>query len=405
MPGYPDFAREVEGPFVITFTAHLPFPIGIPNDLGHSIWLDHPFVDEAYEAVYKRPFVNIRVFDLTQSGLPVWEKGTCEALKNFYNFDLEDDPVGRYGEDAFIEHNQWVTLETPWGALQGYDLDPFHRCLDVFNSFLQATLLITRNIRVRMLASHDLRPVVIIGAWPKGGKWRELTSMYMHPEAVRESLLTVDKPFDQDELNRALSAMVNQKPYITTIMWRTRAQRALRQTGEGADAVISFQIAAESLLFETYRMLLVDEGMSSDEIRAELEKDRPFKRFFTVILPARLGGDWQVDHSGTPIGNYWKDLYLVRNSIIHTGMMAHTGHAEAAQKAYSGLRDHLETRLWAKHKTYPRTIYARLGREQLEAKGWLTPWMRQFIEQADAETGIWYWPWDLANRQPAPSGK
>src|SRR5206468_1170684 len=102
---------------------------------------------------------------------------------------------------------------------------PFHRCLAVFNSFLQATLLITRDIRVRMPASHDLRPVVIIGAWPKGGKWRELTSMYMHPEAVRESLLTVDKPFDQDELNSALSAMVNQKPYITTIMWRTRAQR------------------------------------------------------------------------------------------------------------------------------------------------------------------------------------
>lgn len=398
MPEHPDFSKDVEGPFVATFTAHLPFPIGIPNDLGHTIWLAHPFVHEEYRAAYQRPFVNIRVFDLPQSGLPAWQKGTHEAIKYFYNFNMEDDAARRYGEVAFTEHNQWVTLETPWGALQGYDSDPFHRCLGVFNGFLQATLVITRDIRIRMIASHDLRPVVIIGALPKGGYWRELTHMYMHPEAMTESLLTVDKPFDQDELNGVMSAIVTQKPYITTIMWRARAQRALRQTGDGADAVISFQIAAESLLFETYRMLLVDEGMSSDEITAELENDRPFKRFFTDILPARLGGDWHVDRTETPIGTYWKDLYLVRNSIIHTGMLAHTGHAEAAQKAYWGLRDHLEARLWAKHKTYPRTVYARLGKEQLEAKGWLTAWMRQFIEQADAETGIWYWPFDVANR-------
>ena len=167
--------------------------------------------------------------------------------------------------------------------------------------------------------------------------------------------------------------------------------------------MISFQVAAESLLFETYRMLLIDEGLSSREVNAELDEDRPFKRFFTEIFPTRLGGDWHVDHVGTRIGNYWKDLYLVRNSIIHAGMMAHTGHAEAAQKAYWSLRDHLEDRLWAKHKIYPRTVYARLGKEELEVRGWLTAWMRQFIEQADAETGIWYWPWDLAGR-PAPTG-
>jgi hypothetical protein len=51
--------------------------------------------------------------------------------------------------------------------------------------------------------------------------------MYMHPEAMTESLLTVDKPFDQDELNSAMSAIVTQKPYITTIMWRVRAQVAV----------------------------------------------------------------------------------------------------------------------------------------------------------------------------------
>ena len=397
-PSHPDLSQGIDGPFVVTFTAHLPFPVGIPNDLGHTIWLYHPFVDRRYAEVYKRPFVNIRVFDLPKSGLPVWREGTHQALRHFYGFNMEEDPTDRYGEDQFIEHNQWVTLETPWSELEGYPADPFHRALGTFNGFLQATLILTKDIRIRRISSHDLRPVVIIGAKPHRDKWRNLGAMYMHPEAQDDSVLTIDRPFDQDELNDALAAIITQRPYMTTMVWRARAQRALRQTGDGADAVISFQIAAESLLFETFRMMLVDEGLTSVQIATELERDRPFKRFFTDIFPAKLGGNWHTDHLGTPVGIYWSDLYLVRNSIIHAGMIAHTGHAEAAQKAYWGLRDHLENRLCINHKKYPRTVAVRLGRDGLEQRGQLTRWMRDFIDKAEAEPGIWYWPHDLAGR-------
>jgi hypothetical protein len=398
IPQPPDFSKDVDGPFIITFTAHLPFPVGIPNELGHGIWLRQPFESADYATAYKRPFVSIRVFDQPHSGLPVWQKGTHDALKRFYNFDLEEDPAKRYGEDTFVQHNQWVSLETPWGAVEGEETDPFHRCLAAFNLFLHATQLLTRDVRVRQVSSHDLRPVVIIGALPKNGTWRLLTTMYMHPEAQDESTVSGDKPFDQDELNGALSAIATRKPFLTTALWRARAQRALRQTGDGADAVISFQIAAESLLFETYRMLLIDEGLSSAEVETELNRDRPFKRFFTEIFPLRLGGDWHIDHPGTPVSTYWRDLYLVRNSIIHTGMVAHTGHAEVAQKAYWGLRDHLEDRLWANYRKYPRTTFARLGEEGLEKRDGMTAWMRKFIKLAEAEPAPWHWPYDLAGR-------
>jgi hypothetical protein len=401
IPRHPDFSTQVDGPFLVTFTAHLPFPVGIPNELGHTIVFGDPFESPEYVVAYKMPFVNIRVFDLPRSGLPLWQEGTHAALKYFYGYDLGSDTGTRYGEADFAEHNQWVTLETPWGAIQGHDADPFHRALGVFNGFLQAVMIITRDIRIHLIASHDLRPVVVIGALPKNGQWLHLTDMYMHPEAMTESLVVSDKPFDQDQLNSALFSIVTNKPYVTTIMWRARAQRALRQTGDGPDAVISFQIAAESLLFDTYRMLLTDEGLTSGDIAAELQQDRPFKRFFTDILPRRLGGDWHPDHSGTPVANYWKNLYEVRNAIIHTGMLAHTGHAQAAQTAYWALRDHLEERLWANHKTYPRTTYARLGREGLEKRNCLTRWIDKFMKSADAEPGIWYWPYDLAGR-PSP---
>ena len=68
-------------------------------------------------------------------------------------------------------------------------------------------------------------------------------------------------------------AFATNKPYLSTAIWRARAQRALRHTGDATDAVISFQITAESLLFDTYRMLLVDEGLSSSQISKKSRRD------------------------------------------------------------------------------------------------------------------------------------
>jgi hypothetical protein len=404
LPAQMDLSKVVDGPFVVTFTAQLPFPVGIPNPLGHRIFLDSPFKDDSAAAIFGIPYVDIRVFELAEPGLPVWRKGTDAALKHFYDFQLED-PELRYGEDNLWEHNQWVTLETPHAVLQHEDAaaDPalaFHRCLGIFNLFLQATLFITRDIRIRQISSRDLRPVVIIGVWPKGGRWRMLGPLYMHPDAQPEGLLTTEKPFDQDELNGALRAILTNKPYMTTMTWRSRAQRSLRQTGDAADTVISFQIAAESLLFDTYRMLLVDEGRSSADITSELDKEIPFKSLVARVLPGRLGGDWDITRENSAVGDYWKKLYLVRNSILHRGLQPHGGHAEEAQAVYWGLRDHVEARLWAKHKLYPRTLLVRVGEKQLAERGWLPTAMRRFVEKANAEPKPFYWPYDLAGRQP-----
>lgn len=399
-----DPSKLVDKPFIITFTAHLPFPVGIPNDLGHCIWLGAPFKTEAEAAEFKSPpFVNIRVFEIAESGLPAWRKGTHAAIEKLYGVPLEGDPDTRYGEDEFLEHDQWVTLETPYAEVEGEDAiaDPaftFHRCLHFFNLFLQAALLITKDVRIRPISSHDFRPAVIVGAIPRGGGWRIIALLHMHPEAQPESLLAEEKPFTQEELNEALRALVTSKPYITTMIWRSRAQRSLRQTGDAADAIISFQIAAESLLFDTYRMLLVDEGYSSSEIATRLEGEVPFKSLISKILPAKLGGQWDITREGTAVGEYWEKLYSVRNSIVHRGFHANGDHAGDAQTAYWGLRDHIEARLWAKHKSYPRTLLARVGEEQLAERGWLPAMMQRFVETAKSEQEPFWWPYDIAGR-------
>jgi hypothetical protein len=404
-----DLSKLVGEPFVVTFTAHLPFPVGIPNELGHTIFLGSPFKDPADTTHFgPRPFVNIRVFEVVEQGLPVWQQGTHSAIEHFYGASLDGDSGARYGEDQFMEHDQWVTLETPHAPVEGEDPVAdrgftFHRCLNMFNMFLQAALYLTGDIRIRQMSSHDLRPVVVIGALAKGREWRSLADMYMHPEARPAGLLTTDKPFSQDEFNSGLHAIVTGKPYLRTITWRSRAQRALRQTGDAADAIISFQVAAESLLFDTYRMLLVDEGCPSADISSQLTGEIPFKSLLTRKLPAKLGGQWDVTRGGTAVAEYWTNLYRIRNSVVHAGLQVHTGHAEEAQKAYWGLRDHMESRLWANRNSYPRTLLARIGEKQLAERGWLTNSIRRLLDDIKNGPQPYYWPHDLRTQDDMKS--
>jgi hypothetical protein len=290
-----DLAEQVGEPCLYTFTAHLPFLLGIPDELGHTIRLHTPWADPKAESLFGEcPFVNIRVFTAKEPGLPLWAAGVEQALLTFYGYALETRE-GRYGTDSLVAHDQWVTLETP-SAPTNEELDrgdpafAFHRCLFTFNLFLRAVQAATHDIRVRPITSHDFRPVVIVGALVRREGWRLLTEMFMHPEAHAQALPLKDGPITEAQLNAGLAAVATEKPYITTVLWRSRAQRALKQTGDAADAIISLQIAAESLLFDTYRMLLIDEGLSSAEVRVELDKDLPFKSLLTKIMPAKVGG-------------------------------------------------------------------------------------------------------------------
>jgi hypothetical protein len=159
------------------------------------------------------------------------------------------------------------------------------------------------------------------------------------------------------------------------------------------------------MLFDTYRMLLVDEGLTADAIQAQLDEELQFKRLLTYVIPVRLKGKWNVTEPGTPVGRYWKDLYQARNALIHRGVRPHGGQAAAAQEAFRGLRDYLEQCMWNMHRTYPRTLLARVGEKQLLARGWMNHWMRNKIEEINEGAQPFYWPWDkrVEQRSTPPS--
>ncbi len=343
--------------------------------------------------------MNIRIFNLKLSGGDLLFANMDRALMQFYG---EEMPPAQGGED-FKAYEQWVSLETPGGLLQGENPDDqayaFHRSLGALNHFLMALEVATGDRRIRRLDSHDLRPAMFIGAYAQDKKWHPISSMMMHPDAIPEWFTTdPNATVDMTRVNAAFAAMANAQPYLAARRWRVRAQRAIRYDGDPADSVISFQIAAESLLYETWRMLLVDEGLLEADIEAEMSKDIPFKSLLTKLLPQKLGGNWDVTRASSPISQYWNDLYLVRNKIIHAAYEPHGGDAEKAEGAYQGLRDFLHDRLHANYKTFPRTFFVRLGTEGIQKLGWMTKWMEQFMADVATEPGEYFWPRDKAGR-------
>jgi len=124
-------------------------------------------------------------------------------------------------------------------------------------------------------------------------------------------------------------------------------------------------VAAETLLYGLWTLLLRDEGVAEEEIetrRAEL----PFASLLKRELAQRLGGSWDLTDVGRPMGTYWANLYLLRNRITHGGYLPHDGDAAAAESAFGVLDEFLNDRLKATSKKYPGAWAAKLTASYLQ---------------------------------------
>lgn len=399
-----DLFEGLPEPYVATFTGRIPFLLGVPDELGHMISSPHPFVDpDATRTFGPGPTVNIRVFAHRTPGITTRLTGAPEALRHFYNGSFPSETPSRFAEGKLASYEQWVTLETP-GAL-AVDENPadhaytFHRCMRYFNYFIRSVMVATQDPRLRPVVQHDFAPAVTIGARLVGsGGWHYISDMMIFPDFPQQRAMLEKPRFTEAEFVDGMRRAQHEAPFIRALFWRGRVEDAMRRTGDAAGAIVGLQTAVESLLFDTYKMLLVDEGRTKAEIHAELAAEPAFAILVKTLLKDRLGGQWDPTDSSTQVGRYWAALYQVRNDIVHRGFEAHMGHAEQAKVAYGQLVDFLADRLHGRCRTYPRTLLALLGQEELRNRGWLSTWMRGFVDATEQEPGYFFQPWDEAGR-------
>lgn len=403
-----DVFGSLRSPYVATFTGRIPFLLGIPDHLGHTVSFYHPFLDPAAARVFgPHPTVDIRVFTLKTAGIPVRAPGAAQALKHFYGDYVPQSTPDRWAEDGLADYKQWVTLQTQGARAAGEDPNDkgytFHRCLSFFNLFIQAVMVATQDFRLRTVVAQDFKPALVVGAITlQDRRWRHLTDMMMFPDFPHKQTMIAKPAFTETEFRDGLARIQNNAPFIRALLWRGRVDDAMQRTGDAASAIVGLQTAAEAMLFDTYRMLLVDEGYSRNEIDEELASEPGVSTLVKTLLKDKLGGHWDPTVTSTPVGRYWDKLYQVRNDTVHRGFQPHFGHAEEARDAYTGLAEFVAERVQKKCRRYPRTLLALVGEEGLRSHGWLSASMKKVVADARTEPGLYFQPWDEAGR-PGPS--
>lgn len=351
------------------------------------------------------PFVRIRFFNGPKESVNIIPPLASDALRHFYSFDLDIEPLeadSADDPDFPVSYEQWLTLETPKARLESEPAnDPaftLHRCMMALNTFLAAHQLIENRIEIREVTTQDLRPSILLGAYTSDAEWRYIGLVAMHPEAM----IFANEPRDISDLEslytNALSEFSSGKPFVNSRLWYTRAMQAGQFRGNAAECVVQLQISMESMLFDLWRMLLVDHGCSSHEIESKTSGQEGFYAIVHTILPSLLGGRWNTTDKLSIVGRYWHKLYLIRNLIVHAGYRPSSAEMSEAITAYDELREYLDERLWARRRPFKRTLLAKLGMQGLERHGWLDTKTRRWVEQLRMEAAPWYLPYDIAGR-------
>jgi tetratricopeptide (TPR) repeat protein len=352
-------SKPETGPYLDTFTSRLPFVLGFGDDFDHDITVAGEYASEADAVVFgTSPFVRVRIFNADVADRMFAAANLPAAIEHFYGHDIPSGEV-----DGKHLYEQWVTLETP-AVFLSHELrrDPafaFHRSMSALNLFLEAFAIAREKDWIRPVSTRELRPTVAIGRLDLEGNWTYQGPMLIHPDAKPSPLGSRPVAQHVEELNQALELILSAAPFIRARQWRARAERR-KYEGDAADSIISFQVAAETMLYELWGLLLLEEGTAPQEVDKRRE-EQPFKALLTSQLAPRLGGSWDLTLERQPVGRYWVDLYKLRNRIVHGGYRPHDEDAEKAERAYLNLERYVDERLRAKGKQYPATLSAKLG--------------------------------------------
>lgn len=347
------------GPYLYTFTSRLPFVLGFEDSFDHDVAVSGQYANEADAVVFGRsPFVRVRILNADVADRKFAAANLPAAIEHFYGQDVLSGEV-----DGKHLYEQWVTLETPAVFLSDEpSRDPayaFHRSMSALNVFLEAFAIARDKDWIRPVSTRELRPTVVIGQLDLDGNWTYQGPMLMHPDAKPSSLGSRPVAQHVEELNQALDLIVNEAPFIRARQWRARAERR-KYEGDAADSIIGYQVAAETMLYELWGLLLLEEGIVPQDVNKR-RGEQPFTTLLSSQLAPRLGGSWDLTLERKPVGRYWGDLYKLRNRIVHGGYQPHDGDAERAERAYINLERFVDDRLRAKKMQYPSTLSAKLG--------------------------------------------
>jgi hypothetical protein len=279
---------------VVTFTLQLPFPLGISEDTVFTVQPFGAWADNSTAAKFgEEPWVIMRFCNVNISDYSHYPQLAHTVMEKHYGYTMsEDDVVFGSISNAY---EQWVSLETPNIRLDTESRNDhafaFHCCLEALSNFLRAHYFVYRDNRVRSITTHDIGTVVFMGEFKSRGKgrleWVYAGPLIMHPEFFALFPENRNVGDDAEKLSAAYN-LLDQHPFYNSREWLRRADYAKQYTGDSVDVIVSLQTSMESMLYATWRMMLIDLGKSSVQIANIITADSPYRPLLVRIFPQLL---------------------------------------------------------------------------------------------------------------------
>jgi hypothetical protein len=341
-----------------TYLFKLPFGLGFDPARVHSLQVAS--IDDQGHVGPESTLVEFRIARIMTGGDRYVPEHLNEAAAHLYGSRIPfEDPDARYAQDEAYE--LWISAETPLRRMTGepdYPARTLERCLRALRSLLTAYRLVTRDTTTYPIGPAAVSKWVPVGVRPAGGPWRYLMTLIMRPES---GIPTYPSRMPDEQLpafEDVVQLLSVDHPFIRGKDLELTAQRQAYALDDLPSAIISLQTALESTLFDVWRMTLVDCGATTAEAAAATEGDTTFKALVTSVLPPILGGRWDINASGTPVGDYWQTLYQLRNAVIHSAADVEEWQYDIGRAAHLSMIRYLVGLLLLKWRKYPRTLLA-----------------------------------------------
>lgn len=146
----------------------------------------------------------------------------------------------------------------------------------------------------------------------------------------------------------------NQNRFVAASQFFAESRRYL-YTGHPRESVIFLGMCSESLLNGLFHHIRVANGLTESAIDTEFD-EIPFMRRVKNYISHSVGGNWDMSKDASIVGEWKKNVYDLRNRVVHAGYFPHHYEAANAFQTIGKFSEFIRERVIAKKSQFPNAF-------------------------------------------------
>jgi hypothetical protein len=217
--------------------------------------------------------------------------------------------------------------EKPENLTQEWRFKQLRIALDRLNTFLLAAASVHGDPELAPLAPQDLPPYVFGMGWDLPKNLLDPPKIDFWTYLIHERFPSRPRsPLTRAEADLAMWMTVeHDHPLVRPSHLFLSAEQALHR-GRLTQSIVDVGTAIEMLVAAAVRLVGLERGYSEEKLQGVLEA--PFSSLLKDHFAPLLGYSSTPATADDPLGEWWREGYLVRNAVVHEGRRATEDEAE-----------------------------------------------------------------------------